>query len=150
MDMDARWVRRSPKVMLETFHWFRGEGFELILEDLRALPAEPPILAEGFRLLPRLVAPLLTRADQAVWLVPSPAFRRAGFDARGFTWEIPRRTSDPDKALANLLERDQRFSEEAAKEALSLKLRVINVGIDCTLDELTARVAESLGLRGPA
>ena len=27
MDMDERWVQRSPKTMLETFHWFRGEGF---------------------------------------------------------------------------------------------------------------------------
>ena len=27
MDMDERWVNRSSKDMLETFHWFRGEGF---------------------------------------------------------------------------------------------------------------------------
>src|ERR1043165_6663256 len=26
MDMDERWVNRSPREMLETFHWFRGEG----------------------------------------------------------------------------------------------------------------------------
>jgi adenylate kinase family enzyme len=26
MDMDERWVNRSPKAMLETFHWFREEG----------------------------------------------------------------------------------------------------------------------------
>src|SRR5919198_441082 len=25
MDMDERWLNRSPKEMLETFHWFRGE-----------------------------------------------------------------------------------------------------------------------------
>ena len=24
MDMDERWVRRSPQVMLDTFHWFQG------------------------------------------------------------------------------------------------------------------------------
>ena len=36
MDMDERWVRRSPEVMLDTFHWFRGEGFGLIVDDLRA------------------------------------------------------------------------------------------------------------------
>jgi hypothetical protein len=27
MDMDERWLLRSPEVTLETFHWFRGEGF---------------------------------------------------------------------------------------------------------------------------
>ncbi|MEV5502957.1 hypothetical protein AB0M50_46910 [Nonomuraea fuscirosea] len=51
MDMDERWVTRSPAEMLDTFHWYRGEGFELIVEDLLALPADRPLLAEGFRLL---------------------------------------------------------------------------------------------------
>jgi 2-phosphoglycerate kinase len=57
MDMDERWVNRSPESMLETFHWFRGEGFGLIVEDLLRRPAEPGVIAEGFRLLPRLVQP---------------------------------------------------------------------------------------------
>jgi hypothetical protein len=26
MNMDERWVNRPPEAMLETFHWFRGEG----------------------------------------------------------------------------------------------------------------------------
>jgi len=38
MDMDERWVSRSPETMLETFHWFRGEGFGLIVGDLLRLP----------------------------------------------------------------------------------------------------------------
>ena len=38
MDMDERWLNRSPETMLETFHWFRGEGFGLIVEDLLRLP----------------------------------------------------------------------------------------------------------------
>jgi len=52
MDMDSRWVKRSPQTMLETFHWFRGEGFGLIVEDLLGLPARTGVIAEGFRLLP--------------------------------------------------------------------------------------------------
>lgn len=71
MDMDERWVDRPPSVMLETFHGFQGEAFEFIVEDLLALPGDPPILAEGFRLLPRLVAPLRSQLDQAVWLLPT-------------------------------------------------------------------------------
>jgi hypothetical protein len=47
MDMDERWRDRPPSVMLATFHAFQGEGFEMIVEDLLALPTEPPILAEG-------------------------------------------------------------------------------------------------------
>src|ERR1700759_967583 len=52
MSMDERWVNRSPAEMLETFHWFRGEGFGLIVDDLRALPYGVPVVVEGFRLLP--------------------------------------------------------------------------------------------------
>jgi hypothetical protein len=40
MDMDERWVNRSPQTMLETFHWFQGEGFGLIVDDLLRLPAQ--------------------------------------------------------------------------------------------------------------
>jgi AAA domain len=58
MDMDERWLNRSPQEMLETFHWFRGEGFRLIVEDLRAMTGPTPIVAEGFRLLPHLVMPI--------------------------------------------------------------------------------------------
>jgi 2-phosphoglycerate kinase len=144
MDMDERWVNRSPSVMLETFHGFQGEAFELIIEDLLALPDEPPILAEGFRLLPRLVAPLLTRPHQAVWLIPTPEFRRAAFDARGFTGEIPRKTSDPERALANLLERDRLSTSQVAREAAELRLTIIEVDLDRSVDQLTSFVADAL------
>src|ERR671921_1565654 len=52
MDMDERWVNRSPKAMLETFHWFRGECFDMIVEDVLRLPREPRVIVEGLRLLP--------------------------------------------------------------------------------------------------
>jgi 2-phosphoglycerate kinase len=146
MDMDGRWANRTPEVMFQTFHWFAGEGFELIVEDLLALPKEQPILVEGFRLLPRLVAPLLSHAHQAVWLVPTPEFRRAAFDSRRSAWEIPRKTSKPEQALSNLLARDQLFTDEVAREATALQLPVIEVDGAVSVDELTMRVAEYLGL----
>ena len=79
MDMDERWLNRSPELMLETFHWYRGEAFGLIVEDLLALPADQGVLVEGFRLLPRLVKPLLKSNGQAAWLIPTPEFRLAAF-----------------------------------------------------------------------
>jgi hypothetical protein len=76
MTMDERWAKRTPQEMFRTFHGFHGEGFGLILEDLLDLPTAVPVLVEGYKLLPRLVAPLLSRLDQAVWLLPTPSFRR--------------------------------------------------------------------------
>lgn len=146
MNMDERWATRTPDVMFETFPWFAGEGFNLILDDLLALPQSSPILVEGFRLLPRLVAPLLSLPCQAVWLAPTPTFRRAAFDQRGFTWEIPSRTSDPERALSNLLIRDQLFTEEVVREATALRLPVIAVDGRLGIEEMTDQVAHSLGL----
>jgi 2-phosphoglycerate kinase len=146
MDMDERWANRSPEVMLHTFPWFAGEGFDLIVEDLLALPGAQPILAEGFRLLPRLVAPLLSHRHQAAWLIPTPEFRCTAFDKRGFTWEIPMKTSNPERALSNLLARDQLFTEKVVKEATALQLRAIEVDDAGSVDELTARVAHHLDL----
>jgi 2-phosphoglycerate kinase len=146
MDMDERWLNRSPRLMFDTFHAFHGEQFDLIVEDLLALPVTPPIIAEGFTLLPRCVAPLLSSSQQAVWLLPTPEFRRVAFDSRGSTWDIPRKTSDPERALANLLARDALFTEAVLHEATDLGLRVIRVDASLTVDNLMNRVAEAFAL----
>src|SRR5688572_18021781 len=65
MDMDERWVNRSPNTMLETFPWFQGEGFTMIIDDLLRLPRETGVIVEGFRPLPRLVQPLLSAPARA-------------------------------------------------------------------------------------
>lgn len=146
MDMDERWLNRSPEVMLATFPWFAGEGFGLIVDDLLALPLEPPIIAEGFRLLPRLVAPLLSLPRQAAWLAPTPAFRSSAFERRGFTWEIPNKTSQPQRALSNLLIRDRLFTEQVMAEATALRLAVIEIDSKQSIGEVSARVAAALSL----
>ena len=146
MDMDERWVNRSPETMLETFHWFRGEGFGLIVEDLLRLPREPCVIVEGFRLLPHLVEPLLAEPSHAVWLLPTPGFRLAAFDSRGSLWEIARKTSDPQRALRNLLERDRMFTERLYEETKRPELRVIEVDTTMTEDDLAEHVTEAFGL----
>lgn len=144
--MDERWVHRSPETMLETFHWFRGEGFALIVDDLLGLPRDPPVIVEGFRLLPRLVEPLLAERRRAVWLLPTPEFRRAAFDSRGSTWDIAGRTSDPERALRNLLERDRMFTERLGTDARALGLRILDVEPTMTEPDLVDRVRAAFGL----
>jgi 2-phosphoglycerate kinase len=143
MDMDERWVNRPPTTMLETFHWFQGEGFNLVLDDLRCLPREPGVLVEGFRLLPRLVAPLLSVPAHAVWLLPTPAFREAVIEKRGGSSSgFLARTTDPERALRNLLKRDQMFTDALREEAARLGLSVITVDAATPEDDLVRRVTE--------
>jgi 2-phosphoglycerate kinase len=146
MDMDERWLNRSPDTMLETFHWFRGEGFGLIVDDLLRLPTGPGVIVEGFRLLPRLVKPLLTVPGRAVWLLPTPDFRRVAFDSRGSSRTIAGKTSDPERALRNLLERDRMFTEHLYEETRRLGLPVIEVDTPMTEADLAQRVTEAFGL----
>jgi hypothetical protein len=147
MGVDERWVNRSPGTMLETFHWFRGEGFDLIVEDLRRLPREPGVVVEGFRLLPHRVKPLVAVPGHAVWLLPTPDFRRAASEGRGGSaWGFLQKTSDPDRALRNLLERDRMFTERLREETRNLDLPAIEVDTTMTEDELAARVTKTIGL----
>src|SRR6266542_2576448 len=120
MDMDERWVNRPPATMLETFHWFRGEGFDLIIEDLLRLPREPCVIVEGFR--------------------------RVALERRGSLWKIARKTSKPERALHNLLERDRMFTERLYEEANHLGVRVIEIDTTMTEDDLAEQVMEAFGL----
>jgi hypothetical protein len=147
MDMDQRWVNRSPEEMLETFHWFRGEGFSMIIEDILRLSREPGVIVDGFRLLPHLVKPLLALPSHAVWLIPTPEFRQAVLDSRGGPkWGFIAKTGDPERALRNVLVRDAMFTERLYEEVKRLGLNTIEVDPTMTEDETAGRVAESFGL----
>jgi len=144
MDMDERWVNRPPKTMLETFHWFHGESFNMIIEDLLCLPRESRMIVEGFRLLPRLVKPLLSVPAHAVWLLPTPAFRETAIESRGLGFLA--KTTNPQRALHSLLERDRLFTDMLREETARLALPAIEVDATMTEDDLTRRVTAVFGL----
>ena len=97
MTMDERWILRSS--CSTRFTGFGGEGFDFIVDDLVNMPVDRGVIVEGFRLLPRLVEPLLAERRRAVWLLPPPEFRRSAFTSRGSSWDIAHRTNDPARAL---------------------------------------------------
>lgn len=137
---DARWLGDDPWTMLRDFPWFAGERFDRVVEDLVAAPSSPVIVAEGFRLLPWLVRPLLADPAHAVWLVTSPDRRRAAFLARPVEQQFWRRTSDPAAALERLLERDALFDEQVRNEAGELGLRLVDATGATSVEELTDEV----------
>ena len=139
-------LHRDPVTMARTFHWFQGEGFDLIVDDLRRIPNDRLVLAEGFRLLPRLVQPHLSDRRHAAWLVPTPQFRREAFLRRRGPEMFWSATSDPNRALANLLERDRMFTDALAEEAAQADLTLLPVDGTRAPDELAAELAARLGL----
>ena len=147
MDLDDRWVNRSPQVMFETFHWFHGEGFNLIVEDLLELPRDRGVIVEGFRLLPHLVTPFLSEPNRAVWLLPTPEFREAVIESRGGSaWGFLAKTTDPERALRNLLERDRMFTDVLREQTARMGFPAMEVHTTTTEDDLARRVTNLFGL----
>jgi hypothetical protein len=137
---EATWVETTPEALLTDWRRTAVERFALALEDLLALPGGPPVVAEGYGFLPALVAPLLTSPRQAVWLVPSDAFRLAGRARRGkdTLWAD---TSDPARARHNHLGRDVLIGHVVREQAHRLGLTVAEVDGTRSMEDLTARVA---------
>jgi 2-phosphoglycerate kinase len=144
MDIDDRWLNRSPAAMLETFHWFQGEAFEMIIDDLLCMPTDIRVIVEGFRVLPRLVQPILEASNQAVWLLPSPEFREAIVERRSVrTSGFLAKTSNPERALENLLARDGMFTDRLRNEVKDLELCSIEVNA-ATSESDTAKLVEKI------
>ena len=144
--MDERWLLRDPAEMLASFPAFAGDGFPLLVEQLRARQQAGPAIVEGFRLLPRLVGPLLCDGGRAVWLLPTPGVRERALREREAGRRFWDRTSDPERALANLLERDRLFTERVRAEAEELGLPTIEIDGSEPAVAVAARAAHLLGL----
>lgn len=146
MTMDQRWVDRDPLTMYRSFPWFHGEGFDLVLEDLRRLPADRPVIAEGFRLLPELVLPHLSDVRHGVWLLPTPRFRDEAFARRTGADAFWTRTTDPARALANLLDRDRLFTDELARQTQRTGIGALHVDGTRTAEHMVDDLAHRFGL----
>jgi hypothetical protein len=102
---DAIWLGRSPTQLAEEARQTWEERIDLICEDLAALPDDRPIVAEGPGFFPNVIVPLLSQPRQAMWLVPTEAFKRASHERRSKSaWRD--KTSDAQRARVNHIERD--------------------------------------------
>ena len=137
MSMDERWVIRSPEQMAEMEVLEFRERFEMVLEDLAALPADR-VVADGFGLLPELVAPHLTSRRQAIFLLPTPATRERNYATRG--WAGIAGTSDHGRASRNKLDRDALLTEHVRRTARAHDLATVELDDSQTLEEVIGTV----------
>jgi 2-phosphoglycerate kinase len=137
MSMDERWETRSPEQMVdETIAGFR-ERFEMVLEDLASLTADR-VVADGFGLLPELIAPVIADQRQAIFLLPTFAFREWALGQRG--WVTIEGSSDPDRARSNRLARDALLTEHVRRTATARGLTIIEVDGTRSLADITSEV----------
>ena len=124
---DELWMQPLDMLVADVFAIYREE-FQLIIDDLRALPPWPPILAEGMALLTNLVAPLLANQECAVWVIPTPDFQRERYPLRGaWVQDILHQCADPDQAFRNWMNRDIASARIIAAATVAHNLRLIEV-----------------------
>jgi hypothetical protein len=137
--VEERWIQPTPENLFQGVLETNDERFPMILDDLRAMPQRPLILVEGPRLFPKLVAPLLTSAHQAVWLTPTSEFARESVERR----DKPQgrfETSDPERYRVNFLRRDALLSEYIRREVVAHRLTMIVVDGSRSPDEMADQI----------
>lgn len=144
LDIDEAWLLPSPERLAATSGQFHRERFELIIEDLLAMPSDRPILAEGYGLLPECVVPVIAETRRALWLISRPDFLTAMRDKRGMT--IPALTSDPARAHSQIIARDILMAAALRQSVTSRGLTFFDVDGSVSLAEMTALVARHFGL----
>jgi hypothetical protein len=147
MTWDEIWMRPVDVQVAAELAAYREE-WGMILEDLRRLPPERPILVEGCALLPELVAPPAP-PQAALWFVPVPAFQRTHYAQRGFRQEILAQCRDPQQAWENWMQRDEQFGLHVAASAARRGYTVEWIDGRRSLDELTALAAAHFGFAKP-
>jgi hypothetical protein len=125
LSMDERWAVPSPIDLLERSIAVWQEGFALVLEDLLALPRSRTIVAEGPGAFPWCVAPLLSSARQAIFLVPTRERRDIVASRRWGIGQLERFPGivDRERALTNVSARDVLLDARIVSSCADLGLR---------------------------
>ncbi|MEZ4727168.1 MAG: hypothetical protein R3E79_08560 [Caldilineaceae bacterium] len=145
LSCDERWL---PPVadQVARVQAIYGEEFGMILADLRALPADQPILAEGAALLPAHVLPYLPTRRQAIWLTPTPTFQRTHYAQRSWIHDVLATCTDPAQAFQHWMARDEAYAAWIKEAATALGLAVVQVDGQQPVDAMIRQVAAWFGL----
>ena len=145
MSWDEIWMRPVNEQVTSEIAIYR-EQFAMILDDLRTMPDDKPILVEGAALLPDLVASLLPRSEQATFIVPTEQFQKKTYAQREWIQDMLSQCRDPGQAFANWMDRDVGFGRWVVDTAVAHNLHVLTVNGSRTISENAAYIAAHFGL----
>jgi hypothetical protein len=140
------WMQPAKVLLAEAIAAYR-EHLDLVVADLRHLPASEPVLAEGTCLLPDEVQAFLPGPAAGIWLVPTEVFQRCHYPRRGaWVQEIVNQCPDPQQALQNWMDRDVAFAAWLAGRVQALGLELLVVDGRRSIVENAEVVARHFGL----
>jgi hypothetical protein len=146
MNWDEIWGRPVEVLLQDEIAAYREE-WDMIVDDLLALPDELPVIAESAALLPERVQGVLSERRRAIWIVPTEAFQRETYSQRGeWVGEILARCTRPEQSFENWMARDAAYARWVSRQAGRLGLRVLTVSGERCIDENAAIVEAHFGL----
>jgi hypothetical protein len=126
MTPQQRWVESTPRQMLEmSLHVERGP---MVIDDLRALPHSPLVVAEGSTLPAHALSSGIAERSRAVWLLPTRAFQQTTLTDRAVA---------PGPMALHLL-----LGETIEQEAREHGARTLTVDGSRSIDQMVAPVQE--------
>ena len=126
-----RWARTPTELLELSLHAERGP---MIVDDLRALPTSPIVVAEGTPLSPTVVTAGIADRSRSVWLVSTPTFQRERLDED----RLPQGPRELYLLLAEAIER------EARNEGVPILAVDESRGLDETTAEVEVLFADAL------
>ena len=141
MTPDEMWVDAEPAEMAAGIITGWARRAEFAIADLLALPKAPLILAEGPGFFPEVVEPLIHNWHQALWFVPTPAFKRKIAIQRGKP-SVRLQTRDPERATENIIGRDLLVAEHIRREAIRRGVRLVEIDGLMTIEDTIALVEQ--------
>ncbi len=144
MTMDERWVLRTPMEMADNAIMAWAQRFPHVIDDLLAMPTNKTILAEGPGLFPQLVKPYLSNPFHALWLIASNKVIRDVRTQR--PTGIRTETSNPHRAIDNLIERDLIIASYIKDQSFDANLKTLNITFAEPIMATVERIASLFGL----
>lgn len=138
---DQVWLRPVQQQIEEEMALYREE-FSMILADLRALPNDQPILAEGAALLPELLSGIGIEDHRMIWMIPTEAFQVTHYSRRAWRHDILKDCSNPEHAWENWMARDAGFAREVDHQTRALGLNLITVDGSQSIEDTLMRVCD--------
>ncbi len=142
--LEENWVLSQPETLVQRAIQSFRDRWPLVINDLLALSRDTIVLAEGFGLLPELVAPMIESKHQAIWLVPSYDFKLASMKRRNKP-SFASKTSDPERARDNLLKRDMLLAENVKLQAQAYGQAIYEVNGTRSAEEFATMLEEYFG-----
>jgi hypothetical protein len=147
--VEEDWIRAEPDEMARRTIRAWTERVGLAVDDLTMLPTDRPVIAEGPGFFPEALLPLLAHPRQAIFPVPTRAFKLASHERRGKSHGRAERTSDPDRYRHNHITRDLLLADHYRRSAHELGLRAITIDGAQSAAQVAKMVEEHFGLGAP-